>query len=661
MPEQAAAKAAVEALGDQCSLVLSGILSVSSEAILTADRGMRITTFSPGAEIMFGYAAQDIIGRPLDLLIPERFRVRHGDHVRRFAEGPRSSSLMQNRNAILGLRRSGEEFPIEASVSRVQSAEGLFFTAIIRDVTERKLHEDRLARSEKRLQMATTNSDLHVFELDYEARTLTKTGAENTFFDRELTFEDIAADPLAWVHPADRADMLLRWRENEGSGLLRAECRMRREDGGEVWASISAQLIRTPAGAPLRLVGALQNITARKAAEAATVEALKTAEAANQAKSAFLATVSHEIRTPLNGVLGMAQAIGFDELSDAQRKRLDVLYQSGRGLLSILNDVLDLSKIEAGKLELEVVDFELEPLLVSAEASFMAVAAQKAVALQVDASAAQGRYRGDPTRIRQVLFNLVSNALKFTEQGHIHMTARHDGRCLAVEVADTGIGIPAESLVEIFDPFTQADVSITRRFGGTGLGLTICQRLASLMNGDISVVSTPGKGSTFTFRLPLQRLDRAVVPAKVSTAEEGYVGDATGDLRILAAEDNSTNQLVLRTLLAQAGLDVVIVSNGQEAIQAWELDAFDIVLMDVQMPVMDGVSAARAIRQAERLQGRSRTPIIALTANAMAHQVADYVAAGMDCAVTKPIDVGELFDAISRCLGEDESRPAKAS
>jgi signal transduction histidine kinase/ActR/RegA family two-component response regulator len=371
------------------------------------------------------------------------------------------------------------------------------------------------------------------------------------------------------------------------------------------------------------------------------------AESANAAKSTFLATMSHEIRTPLNGVLGMAQAMAADELSERQRDRLSVVHQSGEALLAILNDVLDLSKIEAGKLELETLEFELSDVARGAHSAFTALANKKGLSFALDIEQARGRYLGDPTRLRQILYNLISNALKFTEQGEIHVTAVRTGQILEIAVRDTGVGISQESLGKLFTKFDQLDSSTTRRFGGTGLGLSICRELAQLMQGEISVESELGRGSRFAVRLPLVRVGRERATAGVEEARAELPPMA---LRVLAAEDNAVNQLVLKTLLHQLGVDPSVVENGAQAVEAWNEGEWDVILMDIQMPVLDGLGATVQIRAREQETGRRRTPIVALTANAMSHQVEQYRACGMDGFVSKPIQAADLFEALSRAV-----------
>ncbi|HET9159589.1 MAG TPA: ATP-binding protein, partial [Caulobacteraceae bacterium] len=372
------------------------------------------------------------------------------------------------------------------------------------------------------------------------------------------------------------------------------------------------------------------------------------AEAANAAKSAFLATMSHEIRTPLNGVLGMAQAMSRDQLPKLQRQRLDVISAAGETLLILLNDILDLSRIEAGRMDLEDGVVDLEDLAQSLGAAFEVQAADKDLYIGIQvAEEAKGRWKGDPTRVRQILFNLIGNAIKFTASGYVFLTiGRADGD-LVLEVRDSGPGIAKDRLGQLFNKFVQEDASTTRRFGGSGLGLSICRELSELMGGTITAESQLGKGSRFIVRLPLAR---AGEDDRQATAPESDELENAGSLRILAAEDNATNRLVLSTLLSQIGADVDVVCDGKEAVEAFESGDWDLILMDVHMPNMDGLAATQAIRQIEALRGARRTPIIALTANAMAHHRAEYAKAGMDTMVAKPVKLTELIAAIQDVL-----------
>jgi signal transduction histidine kinase/ActR/RegA family two-component response regulator len=389
-----------------------------------------------------------------------------------------------------------------------------------------------------------------------------------------------------------------------------------------------------------------------RGAMAELVRARDDANAANVLKSHFLANMSHEIRTPLNGVLAMAEVMAMDDLKPAQRERLSVIRESGDLLLAVLNDVLDLSKIEAGRLELAADDFDLATLAVSLRDSFSSQAREKGLAFEVAvAPEAQGVWRGDVDRLRQILGNLVANALKFTLQGAVavRFASAEDGSGLRIDVADTGIGISPEIQQRLFDKFVQADSSTTRQFGGSGLGLAICRELATLMGGSVAVQSREGQGSTFTVLLAMPR-GGTLAPAVEQAEQPAAPASTSPSLRVLAADDNPTNQKVIAAVLAPLGAQVELVADGAACVEAWKRGDYDIILMDIHMPVMDGVEAARTIRDIEAADGRPRTPIVAVTANALAHQVEGYIAAGMDGHVAKPIEVTKLYAAIEAAM-----------
>ncbi|MFL5296355.1 MAG: ATP-binding protein [Phenylobacterium sp.] len=372
------------------------------------------------------------------------------------------------------------------------------------------------------------------------------------------------------------------------------------------------------------------------------------ANAANVLKTQFLANMSHEIRTPLNGVLAMAEVMSMGELAPVQRERLAIIRQSGGLLLAVLNDVLDLSKIEAGKLSLIKDDFDIEASLTATVETFQVLAGTKNQAFTFDvADEAKGWWRGDSDRLRQIVGNLLSNAVKFTPHGDVsaNVDVNAETGALRIVVRDTGVGIAPEKLPALFEKFTQADNSATRRFGGTGLGLAICRELTQMMGGAINVASLEGEGSTFTVELPLGRGE-----ATESEEAAAVAGADDRNLRLLAAEDNPTNQQVLAAVMESLGIDIDIVADGRQAVDAWRVGGYDLILMDIQMPVMDGIDAAREIRAVETDEKRRRTPIVALTANALTYQVEEYMAAGMDGHVAKPIEIAKLYEAISAAL-----------
>lgn len=371
------------------------------------------------------------------------------------------------------------------------------------------------------------------------------------------------------------------------------------------------------------------------------------AEAASNAKSTFVANVSHEIRTPLNGVLGMVQLMERDKLSVSQKQRLGIIKRSGEELLGLLNDVLDLSKVEAGKLEIELAPFHISELECGVRDGFAARAAAKELIFSVQvAEGTEGAYVGDLLRLRQIVDNLVSNALKFTEAGSVTVLIAHDGESLSVAVRDSGIGISPDARAQLFNDFVQADASITRRFGGTGLGLAISRKLAGLMGGALYVESTQGEGSTFTLTVPLE----PTMSALAQPPEQTDPTELSQTMRVLVAEDNAVNQLIMQSLLESLGCQLKIVPDGLSAVESAFEEGWDLILMDVQMPHLDGVEATRRIRVEERKRGLGRTPIIGLTANALTHQINSYLEAGMQQVVAKPIVFEDLIRAMSQTL-----------
>ena len=429
--------------------------------------------------------------------------------------------------------------------------------------------------------------------------------------------------------------------------------RIRRGDGVERLLEFKA-CVNTDAD-----VWIFEDITERVAANVELVEAKRLAEAASEAKGEFLANMSHEIRTPLNGILTMAQVMACGELSPEQRDRLGIVRQSGQDLLHLLNDILDFSKIEAGKLELEDTEFDPEKVLESTLAGFAALAEKKDLQLWLDVGpSAKGLRRGDPGRLRQIVANFVSNALKFTESGGVRIRIEGWGdrgrEGLQLAVHDTGPGIAADKMRLLFQKFSQVDASTTRRHGGTGLGLAICQELAHLMGGTVWAESIEGQGSTFFANLRLPYL-RDIVQEVASRGEMEEFDEPARALRLLAAEDNPTNQVVLSTVMQVFGFELTLVGDGAQALEAWRVQDFDAILMDVQMPVMDGIQATRAIRQEEARVDRPRTPIIALSANAFHHQISEYLAAGMDTHVPKPIELSALQAALEYVLAQSDA------
>ena len=457
------------------------------------------------------------------------------------------------------------------------------------------------------------------------------------------TRAEVFADRPEVLGSADWADLERRLarREPFSEFLYRAWC----ADNREIWITISGTPIYDASGRFAGYRGAGKDVTTLQQARAA-------ADEASRAKSMFLANMSHEIRTPLNGVLGMAEVLQGVLVEPEQQRMIATIRESGEALMRILNDILDLSKIEAGRMELESAPFRPASVAGRIAALHRLVAAEKGLELDIETDEPEPLLReGDAMRLGQILHNLIGNAEKFTEKGRIRVrVANRAGQPLFITVNDTGIGMTPEQIERIFDEFAQADGGISRRYGGTGLGLSIVRRLVEMMGGTITIDATPGRGSYVRVELPLpERMDQAAAQdGRSETAAVDDDGMAMDGLRLLAADDNATNKLVLKAMLRGTGIELTLVENGQQAVDACARNRFDLILLDISMPVMDGPTALSLIRRQAEEAGREPPPAIAFTANVMAHQVAGYLEGGFSDWIAKPLKREVLLERIRR-------------
>ncbi len=628
-----------------------GIIATTPEGI--------ITEFNRAAERMLGYAAAELVGRstPELLHLPAEVAARAEQFGAELNEPlepgfgvfvAKARRGLPNEHVWTYVRKDGGQFPALISITALRSDSGEIcgYLGLASDISERQKSEQALRASEEKLRNLFALSPLGIALTDLEGRYL----EFNESFQKICGY---SAEELNALNYWDLTPKDYEAREAEQLRLLERTGRYGpydkeyiRKDGQRVPLRLNGTLL-TGADGKGYIWSIVEDVSEAVRARTALEEAKVSAEAANQAKSTFLANISHELRTPLNGVIALAGALAQSELTPRQRELVEVIVRSGESLERIVSEILDLSKAEAGRIELEPAPIDLAEEVRLAAEVMRGRAEDKGLGFSVFVAAeAEGTFMGDAGRIRQVVSNLVSNAVKFTEQGRVDiaLTLEDDlpgspGR-VVIAVADTGIGVEEAVLPQLFERFTQADESITRRYGGTGLGLAICRELVQLMGGAISATSSPGRGSRFEVRLPLSRGDATISrPIEDAPAE---LGDCAA-MRVLLAEDHPTNRRVIELLLEPLGVTLVTTVNGAEALEAFRSAPFDLVLMDMQMPVMDGLTATREIRAWERAAGRQQTPVVMLTANTQSQHREAAAEAGADAFLPKPVTPQALY------------------
>jgi PAS domain S-box-containing protein len=641
--------------------------SANFSSIATDTKGV-IQIFNVGAERMLGYTADEVMNKitPADISDPQELIARAMVLSIEFATTImpgfealvfKASRGIEDIYELTYVRKDGSRFPAVVSVTALRDAQDTIigYLLIGTDNTARKLVEAEQKKLDQRLrdQQFYTRS---LIESNIDALMTTDPSGIITDVNKQMealtgcTRDELIGAPFkSYFTDPERAEAGIK-RVLSEKKVTDYELTACARDGKQTVVSYNATTFYDRDRTLQGVFAAARDVTERKRVEAELQQAKAAAESASQTKSDFLASMSHEIRTPMNAIIGIADLLAKTPLSPVQNSYVQIFRRAGDNLLNLINDILDLSKVEASQLELERTGFSLNDLLEKVREMVAVRAHEKGLALVCEIAPEVPRdLVGDPTRLRQVLLNLLGNAIKFTESGEVALRVTPDvnptvSGSLRFTIADTGIGIPSEKLGAVFEPFTQADSSTTRRYGGSGLGLTISKRLVELMGGCIRVESDVAKGSVFSFTVPLEIWAGATRRATVSIGADPE--PPLPALRILLVEDSPDNRTITVAYLQDTPYQVEIAENGAIAYEKFTAGHYDLLLMDRQMPIMDGLTATRAIRVWEQTNHRPPTPIIALTASALKGDQEKCVAAGCTAYLTKPIKQEVLLQAI---------------
>ncbi len=641
--------------------------SANFSSIATDAKGV-IQIFNVGAERMLGYTAAEVMNKitPADISDPReliaRAKALSAELATPITPGFEALVFKASRGIediyeLTYIRKDGSRFPAVVSVTALRDAQDVIigYLLIGTDNTARKLVEEEQKKSDQRLrdQQFYTRS---LIEANNDAIMTTDPSGIITDVNKQMealtdcTRDELIGAPFkSYFTDPERAEAAIKLVLSEKS-VTDYELTARARDGKQTVVSYNATTFYDRNRTLQGVFAAARDVTERKRVEAELQQAKAAAESASRTKSEFLASMSHEIRTPMNAIMGIADLLAKTALSPEQDKYVQIFRRAGDNLLNLINDILDLSKVEASQLELEQTGFSLHDHLEKVMEMVATRANEKGLALVCEiAPSAPNDLVGDPTRLRQVLLNLLGNAIKFTESGEVSLRVTLDGNfavptALRFAVSDTGIGIPSQKLGRVFERFTQADSSTTRRFGGSGLGLTISRRLVELMGGRIWVESDVGKGSVFSFAVPFEIWPATNRPTLVTVGVDPEA--QLPALRILLAEDSADNCTITMAYLEDTPYQVEIAETGAIACDKFTAGHYDLVLMDRQMPIMDGLTATRSIRAWEQANNRPPTPIIALTASALKGDREMCLAAGCTAFLTKPIKQEVLLQAI---------------
>ncbi|MDX2080774.1 MAG: PAS domain S-box protein [Terrimicrobiaceae bacterium] len=653
---------------------LTDILQAASDVgIISAKLDGTVELFNSGAEALLGYSQNEVMGRSVLLFHdPAEVEARGQElelQLGRPVEAFEVLTLMAQRHGEehgewTYIRNDGQRIRVSLAVTSIRDLNGQItgYLGIATDVTRRAAAEARLRQSESLLDRAGRIAGIGGWELEKASMIPRWTEQTRRIHEVDDSFEPTLETAIVF-YPPEQQEMIRQCVSEgfENGTPFDFEVPFVTAKGRRIWVRVEGSP-EFRNGEVFRLTGFIQDITERKLLLDELVEARNRAESANVAKSRFLANMSHEIRTPLNAIIGMSELLETESDPERAREYLRIVRDSGDALLALITEILDFSKIEASQVELECIPIRIREWLPAAIHVIMPQAAAKGLALEwrVDPAVPECLF-GDPTRLRQVVMNLVGNAVKFTDEGGILVSVRREGDYTVFCVCDSGIGIPPEQINKLFVAFHQVDASTTRRFGGTGLGLAICKRLVELMRGSIWVESEPGEGSRFTFKVPMAPAPLGE-PRGAGTRSDSGCAEVlahTCPLRILVAEDNSMNQRLMTLFLERLGYEPRMVSNGRQVLDLLDTDAFDLILLDIQMPVMDGLLTAREIC---RLFPKGERPqLVAITANAMESDRDLAMTAGMDGFLTKPIRSHALAAELQAAFQRIKSRKAQTA
>jgi two-component system sensor histidine kinase/response regulator len=626
-------------------------LDTAVDGIITIDSNGTIKEFNKAACTIFGWQEKDIIHQSFENLFPQKYSDEFNAFLAIF-RNTGDTDISGAEREILATDKNGRVFPIRIGVGRVDILDNeTLFVAFISDISVRKSMEETIKKSEKQYSSLIKNipgaSFRCLIDKDWTAIFISDAiydvagwSAANFYND------DISLGKL--VHPDDAKSISAAVdKAIEERQTYKIEYRLRHKEGHYVWVLESSSVIYNEKGDPEWIDGVILDISQRIEMENELRLAKVKAEASAESKSSFLANMSHEIRTPMNAIIGFSDILLDSDVSGENKKHLATISRSARSLLHLLNDILDSAKLEKNKLELDMQVFVLANMVDTVISTLWLQARNKGLELHFEIETDVVRaYLGAEDRIRQVLMNILGNAIKFTEKGYVTLTvSQNSDKSIRFSVQDSGIGIPPERLKSIFDPFTQADASMSRRFGGTGLGTSISKQLVALMGGELHAKSDIGVGSCFYFDLPLKESE---IPKEVTLSQLPVITPK----KILLADDIEQNLTLLTLLLKRQGHAIFLAKDGIQAIEQFKSLAPDIILMDIQMPNMDGLMATQVIRQYEKENQLSHTPVIALTANVLLEDKLEAQQAGMDGFANKPIDIHALVAEMARVLNE---------